>query len=74
MDENLTSACNVQCGCNAKEYEPVCGANSITYFSACHAGCDNVRFYTLEDETTVQVRIAYVQRGVGELFIGYVQY
>jgi len=36
---NLTSSCNAGCGCNPDVYQPVCGADGITYFSGCHAGC-----------------------------------
>ncbi|XP_038051197.1 solute carrier organic anion transporter family member 3A1-like [Patiria miniata] len=36
---NLTSRCNVDCGCNSDDPEAVCGVDGISYFSACHAGC-----------------------------------
>ncbi|XP_022083536.1 solute carrier organic anion transporter family member 3A1-like [Acanthaster planci] len=36
---NLTSSCNVDCGCNLTSPDVVCGVDSITYFSPCHAGC-----------------------------------
>ncbi|XP_043946340.1 solute carrier organic anion transporter family member 4A1 isoform X2 [Protopterus annectens] len=36
---NLTASCNVECHCKQEIYHPVCGANGIMYFSACHAGC-----------------------------------
>ena len=36
---NLTSPCNSDCTCINNVFSPVCGHNSITYFSACHAGC-----------------------------------
>jgi sodium-independent organic anion transporter len=44
----LNSTCNVNsscsnatngCGCNMDKYQPVCGQDKISYFSACHAGC-----------------------------------
>ncbi|KAM9311392.1 solute carrier organic anion transporter family member 1A6-like [Gastrophryne carolinensis] len=37
--ENLTSDCNVNCGCPSDTWDPVCGDNAISYASACLAGC-----------------------------------
>lgn len=38
---NLTTACNSQCHCEGIPYSPVCQEDTgITFFSACHAGCD----------------------------------
>lgn len=31
--------CNSLCNCDFVKYSPVCGADGITYVSACHAGC-----------------------------------
>lgn len=31
-----------QCSCSADNFSPICGANGITYFSSCHAGCSMV--------------------------------
>ena len=39
LTQNLTSDCNSDCVCQNSVYSPVCGGNSVTYFSACHAGC-----------------------------------
>ena len=36
---NLTSQCNAACDCDPSLYNPVCGTNGVTYYSACHAGC-----------------------------------
>ena len=33
------SSCNADCMCTSSVYEPVCGADNITYFSPCRAGC-----------------------------------
>ncbi|XP_043190630.1 solute carrier organic anion transporter family member 4A1-like isoform X1 [Amphibalanus amphitrite] len=35
----LQDACNSGCGCGSGRFEPICGPDGITYFSACHAGC-----------------------------------
>ena len=36
---NLTASCNFGCACDMNDVQPVCGANGLTYFSPCHAGC-----------------------------------
>ncbi|CAN2390421.1 bile acid transmembrane transporter activity [Pristimantis euphronides] len=38
-DANLRSSCNAACGCSTQQWDPVCGANNVTYMSACLAGC-----------------------------------
>ncbi|XP_032243655.1 solute carrier organic anion transporter family member 4A1 [Phoca vitulina] len=35
----LTAACNAPCACQPERYSPVCGSDSLTYYSPCHAGC-----------------------------------
>lgn len=35
----LTAACNAACGCRPEHYSPVCGSDSLLYYSPCHAGC-----------------------------------
>ena len=35
----LLSSCNYDCMCNSSLFEPVCGADGLTYFSPCRAGC-----------------------------------
>ncbi|KAH3750801.1 hypothetical protein DPMN_185335 [Dreissena polymorpha] len=37
---DLVSTCNVECGCSARTYEPVCGMDGNIYFTPCHAGCN----------------------------------
>lgn len=38
--EDITIAsCNSDCMCNSTIFEPVCGADDLTYFSPCRAGC-----------------------------------
>lgn len=44
------SSCASMCGCSSTIFEPVCGIDGITYFSACRAGCvvsmdNDVRLY-----------------------------
>ncbi|XP_067934686.1 solute carrier organic anion transporter family member 4A1-like [Watersipora subatra] len=36
---DLNANCNMDCLCSKERYNPVCGADSVLYFSACHAGC-----------------------------------
>ncbi|XP_049773044.1 solute carrier organic anion transporter family member 4A1 isoform X2 [Schistocerca cancellata] len=48
----LDSSCNAQCGCSAAQFDPVCGADGVMYYSPCYAGCrsevllSNVKVYT----------------------------
>lgn len=35
----LTAACNAACSCRPEHYSPVCGSDSLLYYSPCHAGC-----------------------------------
>lgn len=35
----LNSSCAVGCQCNSTLFEPVCGADDLTYFSPCRASC-----------------------------------
>ncbi|KAG8536258.1 hypothetical protein GDO81_026798, partial [Engystomops pustulosus] len=37
--QQLLSSCNADCSCSSQQWDPVCGANNITYVSACLAGC-----------------------------------
>lgn len=44
-------ACDTGCTCDYNKFSPICGHDGRTYFSACHAGCQNV---TIVDGTIVQ--------------------
>ncbi|WAR17281.1 SO4C1-like protein [Mya arenaria] len=37
---DILSACNQDCGCITRYFNPVCSSNGVQYFTACHAGCD----------------------------------
>jgi len=34
--------CNATCNCDRNKFSPICGRDKNTYFSACHAGCQNM--------------------------------
>ncbi|KAJ4450343.1 hypothetical protein ANN_01763 [Periplaneta americana] len=34
--------CNTTCECDRNKFSPICGQDGRTYFSACHAGCQNI--------------------------------
>ncbi|XP_014662126.1 PREDICTED: solute carrier organic anion transporter family member 4A1-like [Priapulus caudatus] len=36
----FTAACNQHCSCSYEEYNPLCGADNVRYFSPCFAGCN----------------------------------
>lgn len=38
---SLDSACNRKCDCSRRQYDPICGADGVMYYSPCHAGCTN---------------------------------
>uniref|UniRef100_A0AAY4EFJ1 Solute carrier organic anion transporter family member n=1 Tax=Denticeps clupeoides TaxID=299321 RepID=A0AAY4EFJ1_9TELE len=38
-NKSLLSGCNMGCACSAKDWDPVCGENGITYVNPCLAGC-----------------------------------
>ncbi|KAI8437952.1 hypothetical protein MSG28_010617 [Choristoneura fumiferana] len=37
--DRLAASCNAACGCAGAPFAPVCGADGVVYYSACHAGC-----------------------------------
>uniref|UniRef100_A0AAG5DGR6 Solute carrier organic anion transporter family member n=2 Tax=Anopheles atroparvus TaxID=41427 RepID=A0AAG5DGR6_ANOAO len=39
LPKNLDNACNDRCACSRRNYEPICGADGVMYYSPCHAGC-----------------------------------
>nr|XP_042704873.1 solute carrier organic anion transporter family member 1A2 isoform X2 [Chrysemys picta bellii] len=55
METTLLADCNSDCDCSVKMWDPVCGANGITYVSPCLAGCtasDGTRKYTVFENCT----------------------
>jgi len=38
------SRCSDRCVCDEEIFSPICGADGVTYYSACHAGCRNQTF------------------------------
>ncbi|XP_055641042.1 solute carrier organic anion transporter family member 4A1 [Toxorhynchites rutilus septentrionalis] len=39
LPKTLDNACNSRCSCSKQNYEPICGADGVMYYSPCHAGC-----------------------------------
>ncbi|XP_078662675.1 solute carrier organic anion transporter family member 1A1-like [Branchiostoma floridae x Branchiostoma belcheri] len=62
----IENECNQHCNCLDEEFAPVCGANDVTYFSPCYAGCkDRMRASnTSELEIFVYSHCACVDHGV----------
>ena len=56
----LEDVCNRDCGCSEETFQPVCGANGISYISPCHAGCTEAR--TLNDSTTASICFYFNQK------------
>lgn len=42
--------CETSCKCDESKFSPICGNDGRTYFSACHAGCQN---YTKDQEENI---------------------
>ncbi|XP_003792494.1 solute carrier organic anion transporter family member 1A2 isoform X1 [Otolemur garnettii] len=40
VGSDILAACNMDCNCPTKTWDPVCGANGLSYMSACLAGCE----------------------------------
>lgn len=43
VNYDAVPSCNVDCNCDFVKYSPVCGADGVTYISACHAGCLEIK-------------------------------
>ena len=37
--DGYSASCHSACSCGEQGFSPVCGADHIVYYSACHAGC-----------------------------------
>ena len=49
VNTDLDSNCTTSCNCTSTIFEPVCGADDLTYFSPCRAGCD--KYFRNGDES-----------------------
>ncbi|KAF6273374.1 solute carrier organic anion transporter family member 3A1 [Rhinolophus ferrumequinum] len=58
-----TSPCNKNCECQTDSFTPVCGADGITYLSACFAGCKSTNLTGCACLTTVPPENATVVPG-----------
>lgn len=58
----VNSLCNLDCACSKEYFNPVCGSNSFTYMSPCHAGC-------LEKGPGVSIKKYPEREGVGKVKI-----
>ncbi|XP_054944178.1 solute carrier organic anion transporter family member 3A1 isoform X6 [Physeter macrocephalus] len=57
------SSCNKNCECQTDSFTPVCGADGITYLSACFAGCNSTNLTSCACLTTVPPENATVVHG-----------
>ncbi|XP_040586135.1 solute carrier organic anion transporter family member 3A1 isoform X3 [Mesocricetus auratus] len=57
------SPCNSNCECQTDSFTPVCGADGITYLSACFAGCNSTNLTGCACLTTVPLENATVVPG-----------
>ncbi|XP_029093219.1 solute carrier organic anion transporter family member 3A1 isoform X3 [Orcinus orca] len=57
------SSCNKNCECQTDSFTPVCGADGITYLSACFAGCNSTNLTSCACLTTVPPENATVVPG-----------
>nr|XP_020033365.1 solute carrier organic anion transporter family member 3A1 isoform X2 [Castor canadensis] len=57
------SPCNKHCECQTDSFTPVCGADGITYLSACFAGCNSTNLTGCACLTTVPPENATVVPG-----------
>ncbi|KAF6210380.1 hypothetical protein GE061_013484 [Apolygus lucorum] len=44
-DSYLDKECNKDCHCDKTLFNPVCGFDNMTYYSACFAGCETEKIY-----------------------------
>lgn len=61
----LDNECNTNCGCDTQKFEPVCGTDSVLYFTPCHAGCSYD--YIIDQQHLTKVIIQHCVFCCGEL-------
>uniref|UniRef100_A0A674KE29 Solute carrier organic anion transporter family member n=1 Tax=Terrapene triunguis TaxID=2587831 RepID=A0A674KE29_9SAUR len=57
------SPCNINCECQTDSFTPVCGADGITYLSACFAGCRSTNLTACSCLSLVPAENATVMHG-----------
>ncbi|XP_010619311.1 solute carrier organic anion transporter family member 3A1 isoform X1 [Fukomys damarensis] len=60
---NPHSSCNKNCKCQTDSFTPVCGADGVTYLSACFAGCNSTNLTGCACLTTIAPENATVVPG-----------
>ncbi len=68
--DSLLASCNADCNCTSTIFEPVCGADGLTYFSPCRASCD--KYYPNGNDNVRNYQNMNIKSGI--LFVKYKNY